>query len=980
MIRRAAAILMGSLVAATSFAASNVIQYTYDAVGNITNITRQAAAGFAITGFSPASGPAGTPVTIYGTGFSATATNDIVKFNGVIATVNAASAGSISATVPVSATTGRITVTVGSQTATSAQDFIFISTSPTITSFTPTSGASGTAVSVVGTNFKTTGTAIKLNATAATSTVTDSTSLSFTVPANTASGRISATTSDGTGASSTDFLVAPPGILLTDVATTVHLTAGGGAQNVAVSTMNKHAIVMFDGVSGGFYTMQFGQIAVSPSSAALAYKVVKPDNTVLATGSIAGNNRTTIHIPQLPLDGTYSIVVSPGSATFNSNVRVAADPFVTPDGAAIATSLDTPSQSARFVVQASANQRLGVGLVGVTTTPSTGTNISMSAANASGTAAGGFYLPCYGVTSSNPEGNCSAEFVSGAAGLYTVTASSALGTVSNFGFQLSSEVSASLVADTPFNLATTRIGQYARLSFNATAGDTLGVSLAGIAATPRPQSFSMTVYRPDGSTAQTCNATPPAGAYCELGSVSATGTYVVKITAAYGAFGTSTLTVKQGPLLAPTDPPLAFSAAAASEVVRFRFSGTAGQNMAVAVSELANASGSGTTYVSVLRPTGTQFGVTGLCAPTSAAGSCKVSLINLPATGTYWVTLAPPVGVQISGKVTLTSEATGSLSPGVAQSLSFTRPGQNARFTFSGTLADSTSIKIMGIATTPTGLGINVTLFKPDGTSLSSTSATGGAAPIFINLPSLPATGTYSLFIEPTYGEPWSAQVVLDPGQLLSVDGATATVTNGAAGETIRYRFNGTAGQRVQLGIAGLTYSVTDSSVTSVTVYGASGSTIASTNCFPSLNGCDIEAASLPATGTYSIVISPPSARIVTAGTIALSSPLAGTFTIGNPAQGVAISRPGQTARYTFAGTAAQLLRLSWSGTSVSGGATVAVNVLKPDGTSLVTGSFGNASTNFVDLPSLPATGTYTIVLDPSYAASMSGSFALVTR
>jgi hypothetical protein len=62
-----------------------------------------------ITGFSPASGPTGTVVTINGLGFNSSST---VKFNGAVAsTVVHVSATQLKATVPSAATTGSITVT-----------------------------------------------------------------------------------------------------------------------------------------------------------------------------------------------------------------------------------------------------------------------------------------------------------------------------------------------------------------------------------------------------------------------------------------------------------------------------------------------------------------------------------------------------------------------------------------------------------------------------------------------------------------------------------------------------------------------------------------------------------------------------------------------------------------------------------------------------------------------------------------------------
>jgi YD repeat-containing protein len=53
-------------------------QYTYDAAGNITSIKKQATTAIFISEFTPNAGPVGTSVTLCGTGFNATATNNTV--------------------------------------------------------------------------------------------------------------------------------------------------------------------------------------------------------------------------------------------------------------------------------------------------------------------------------------------------------------------------------------------------------------------------------------------------------------------------------------------------------------------------------------------------------------------------------------------------------------------------------------------------------------------------------------------------------------------------------------------------------------------------------------------------------------------------------------------------------------------------------------------------------------------------------------
>ena len=66
-----------------------------------------------IISLTPSSGGIGIPVTIAGTNFGATQGTSTVTFNGIPAFVNSWSAGSISANVPLMATTGPVIVTVG---------------------------------------------------------------------------------------------------------------------------------------------------------------------------------------------------------------------------------------------------------------------------------------------------------------------------------------------------------------------------------------------------------------------------------------------------------------------------------------------------------------------------------------------------------------------------------------------------------------------------------------------------------------------------------------------------------------------------------------------------------------------------------------------------------------------------------------------------------------------------------------------------
>ncbi len=176
-------------------------------VTSATNFTVTGAAAPTISSFSPTSGPVGTSVRINGTGLGgATA----VRFNGVAAasfTVNAQGTR-IDTKVPSGATTGRITVTTSGGTATSATNFTVTSAAPKISSFSPTSGRTGTAVTITGTAF-TGATAVRFGGVGASFAVNSATQISVTVPVGAVTGKISVTTPAGTGTSATTFTVLP---------------------------------------------------------------------------------------------------------------------------------------------------------------------------------------------------------------------------------------------------------------------------------------------------------------------------------------------------------------------------------------------------------------------------------------------------------------------------------------------------------------------------------------------------------------------------------------------------------------------------------------------------------------------------------------------------------------------------------------------------------------------------------------------------
>jgi uncharacterized repeat protein (TIGR03803 family) len=146
----------------------------------------------------------GTKVGMFGQGFSS---SSVVKFGGVASTsVTLSGTTYLTAKVPVGALTGAVTVTTGSTTLTSPQTF---KVKPKITSFSPTSGTTGTLVTINGSGLIQ-ATSVKFGTVKATTfTVVSDSEVTADVPSGLAAGTvtISIITPGGTANSPTKFTV-----------------------------------------------------------------------------------------------------------------------------------------------------------------------------------------------------------------------------------------------------------------------------------------------------------------------------------------------------------------------------------------------------------------------------------------------------------------------------------------------------------------------------------------------------------------------------------------------------------------------------------------------------------------------------------------------------------------------------------------------------------------------------------------------------
>ena len=154
-----------------------------------------------VKSFAPTGGIVGSAVVI--TGVSLTQATK-VTIGGKPAAFTVNSDTQVTAVVPAGAKTGKIVVTTPGGTGTSAAKFSVV---PSISSFSPTNGPVGTAVTILGNSF-TGATKVTFGGIAATSyQVIKDTQVNALVPAGAVTGPIAVTTVGGTGTSATNFTV-----------------------------------------------------------------------------------------------------------------------------------------------------------------------------------------------------------------------------------------------------------------------------------------------------------------------------------------------------------------------------------------------------------------------------------------------------------------------------------------------------------------------------------------------------------------------------------------------------------------------------------------------------------------------------------------------------------------------------------------------------------------------------------------------------
>lgn len=721
----------------------DVARYSYDAAGNLLSISRSVSSTISVIYFTPSSGPVGTVVTIYGTGFSTTPSQNSIIFNGVTATVTSSSATQIVTSVPASATTGTIAVTTPGGSASSATSFtVTTSTAPTISSFSPTIGTTGTAVSISGTNFETTAAnnTTKFNITYASVGTSTSTSISTTVPAFGGSGKITLGTPNGSVTSTDDFFIPPSPNTASDVAVTGRMVSAE-SKTVTLNTANKIGMILFDGVAG-----QRAYIKVTSSSiTSTALSIYNPKGIQINT-TLIGTSGGLLEASIFSTTGTYAIVVDPsstytGSITFTLYLSTDVTNTIAANGTGVGITTTTAGQNARLNFNATANQRVYLKITSVSMSGGTNNWVVVSINKLDGSTLGTATVDSSGGTIDTLTLPTDGTYY-----VYVDPTNASTGTATLTLYDVPADITGTIPTDgSTITATTTALGQNAKYTFSGTTNQRVYLKLSSVSLSGgSPNWATVSIRKPDGTSL--VSTTVSSSGQIDTATLPTTGTYTVLVDPLNTCYGSVTLNLYD----VPADDTGTITAGGSSATVTTTtpgqngtrtFSGTVDQRISL---NITNVSVTGNSWVTIVikKPDGSQ-----LTSTTVDSSGGFIDTRTLTVTGTYTIFIDP--NASNTGSVTLTlydvpaDANTSTTINASAVGLTTTVSGQNAYVTFSGTASTQATVRV----TNNTMSTVTVKLIKPDGTQLTSFASSNSN--FNLTTQTLPTTGTYKVTIDP---------------------------------------------------------------------------------------------------------------------------------------------------------------------------------------------------------------------------------------
>jgi hypothetical protein len=368
---------------------------------------------------------------------------------------------------------------------------------------------------------------------------------------------------------------------------------------------------------------------VRSPSGSVSFSVYRPGGSLLKSFSCnqSGCSSSLLNVPD---SGEYTVVAAPGAATmsFTAYLSHAVTGALIADAPPFDLDLTVPGRHGYLSFDATAGQTFALRYDAISTTPSGRLII------------GRVYGPNGAqLTSFSTASGTTFNLPNLAAGTHTVLLSADRAAPSTLQVRLATGIDAELATTgTSQSYAATVLGQGGYFTFQATAGDDLGLALTGISYLPPSNSYAtwVTYYRPNGAQLGSfyCYPSSVPGCSASVFNVPNTGTYTLVVGPPEHRQAAYTLTLSHAVTgtLTPGAAPLPVDLTAPGRRGYLSFSATAGQSLTLNLSSIATTPSNKQITARVYNPSGTEIG------SVSGTSSATLNLSNLTA-GTHMVLL-----------------------------------------------------------------------------------------------------------------------------------------------------------------------------------------------------------------------------------------------------------------------------------------------------------------------------------------------------
>jgi YD repeat-containing protein len=770
--------------------------------------------------------------------------------------------------------------------------------------------------------------------------------------------------------------------LFADVVGTIPLD--GDPTPITIARAGQNARYTFSGTPGQLVTLVLTGNALddgnSGTNNSTVVSVFAP-TALLASSGIATSQASMTLDMTLPETGTYAVVIDPSRldvGTINAQLKSYVSGSLAVDGST-PVSLSA-GQNARFTFTAQANTGHGLALTGLTFTPSGGSlTYTLRKANGTPIITGSF----------GASGSCS--FAPGGfltTGTYLLDIDPSGVNAASFTAVLSTDTMGTIPLDsnpTPVTIA--RVGQNARYSFAGTAGQLVTVVLTGNTLddgnSNTNNSTLLAVFRPSGAAIYNGAINTVTSALPVDLVLPETGNYSLSIDPAGLDIGTIQVQVKSyvtGSLTVDGNTPVSLSA---GQNARLSFTAQANTGYGMALTGLTFTPSGGAVALVLRNASGTSVNVCTL----SSSGNCTFPPTNFPTAGTYLVDFDPGGMNAASFTAVLSTDTTGTIPlDSDPTTVTIARPGQNARYSFAGAAGQFVTLVFTGNTLDDGNSSTNnstlLTVLRPSGAALFNGTINTATSALPVDL-TLPDAGSYTLVIDPAGLDAGTINVQLKSYITGPLTLDTAISGDLSPGRNARYTFAAEAGKGYGLLVSSMTLTPSAGAFLNAFVRRLDGTFLA--QCMlTAANSCDFGPQVFTTTGNYFLDFDPTGMSAATFSA-ALLNDATGTLTIGGGPVSVTISRPGQNARYSFAGTAGQTVSVVITGNSLDDGNPVtnnrtSISVFKPGDVNfpIVSGSIATTSSGVTLTVTLPQTGNYSIFVGP--VGFDSGSFNLAVQ